>query len=106
MSQLKLILTYVDSEELAEKIANVLLEEKLAACVGFFPVKSRYWWKGKINRNDNEFQLTIKTNASLVDETIEKIKQVHNYELPAIEVLHIENTNAGIKEWVNEVLKK
>ena len=105
MSELKLILTYVDSEELAEKIANVLLEEKLAACVGFFPVKSRYWWKGKIATNDNEFQLTIKTKENLVDETIEKIKQIHSYGLPAIEVLSIEKTNAGLKEWVCEVLK-
>jgi periplasmic divalent cation tolerance protein len=105
MSELKLILTYVDSEELAEKIANMLLEEKLAACVGFFPVKSRYWWKGKVNVNDNEFQLTIKTKESLVDETIEKIKQVHNYELPAIEVLSIEQANAGLKEWIDGVCK-
>ena len=105
MSGLKLILTYVDSEELAEKIANMLLEEKLAACVGFFPVKSRYWWKGKVKSNDDEFQLTIKTKESLVDETIEKIKQVHSYELPAIEVLDIEKTNAGLKEWIEEVTK-
>jgi len=105
MSQLKLILTYVDSEELAEKIANVLLEEKLAACVGFFPVKSRYWWKGKITSNDNEFQLTIKTKKSLVDETVEKIKQIHSYELPAIEVFDIEKTNEGVEMWVSGVCK-
>ncbi len=83
----------------------MLLEEKLAACVGFFPVKSRYWWKGKITTNNNEFQLTIKTKESLVNETIEKIKQVHNYELPAIEVLNIEKVNAGLREWVEEVTK-
>jgi len=105
MSQLKLILTYVDSEALAEKIANVLLEEKLAACVGFFPVKSRYWWKGKIASNDNEFQVTIKTKKNLVDETVEKIKQIHSYDLPAIEVFDIEKTNEGVETWVSGVCK-
>jgi periplasmic divalent cation tolerance protein len=105
MSGLKLILTYVGSEDLAKNLANLLLEEKLAACVGFFPVKSRYWWKGKITTNDTEFQLTIKTKENLVDEIIEKIKQIHNYELPAIEVLDIEKVNAGLKEWVYGVCK-
>jgi periplasmic divalent cation tolerance protein len=105
MSGLKLILTYIDSEELAEKIANTLLSEKLVACVGYFPVKSRYWWKGKIAKNDKEFQLTIKTKENLVDETIEKIKQVHSYELPAIEVFSIEKANVGLKEWITEVCK-
>ena len=105
MSGLKLILTYVDSEDLAKNLANLLLEEKLAACVGFFPVKSRYWWKGKIITNDSEFQLTIKTKETLVDEIIEKIKKIHNYELPAIEVLDIEKVNAGLKEWVYGVCK-
>ena len=105
MSQLKLILTYVDSEELAEKIANALLSDKLVACVGYFPIKSRYWWKGKISNNNNEFQLTIKTKEGLVDETIEKIKQTHSYGLPVIEVLDIEKTNEGVEMWVSGVCK-
>jgi len=32
----------------AEKIARRLLEKKIAACVNIFPIKSFFWWEGKI----------------------------------------------------------
>ena len=101
---MKLVLTYVDSEEAAELIAKTLLENKLAACVGIFQGKSRYWWKKEIHHNDNEFELKIKTKESLVTETINKIKEVHPYDLPVIEVINTE-TNEGVKEWIDEVCK-
>ena len=103
---MKIILTYVDSEELAEKIAETLLQEKLAACVGFWPGKSRYWWKGKIERNDNELSLIIKTKESLVGETMQRITELHSYDQPVIEVVNVEKVNPGTEEWIEEVLRK
>jgi periplasmic divalent cation tolerance protein len=32
----------------AEKLTRVLIEEKLVACVNYFPVNSVYRWKGNI----------------------------------------------------------
>ena len=82
MSKMKIILTYVDNDEKANEIAEILLKERLAACVGILPGKSRYWWKGKIEKNENELHMIIKTKESLVDEIIKKIKELHTYELP------------------------
>ena len=101
---MKIILTYIDSEESAEKIAETLLTEKLVACVGILPGKSRYWWEGKITRSD-EFNLIIKTTNSLADEAMKRISEIHSYDLPAIDMIDVEKTNPGIEEWLAEVTK-
>jgi periplasmic divalent cation tolerance protein len=102
MNELKIILTTIDNEQKAEEISNTLLKLKLAACINMIPTKSRYWWKSKIEKN-NELTLVIKTTKDLVDKTTEKIKQIHTYELPVIEVINIEKVNEGVNEWVKEV---
>lgn len=101
---MKEVITFIDNEQKAEEIAETLLQEKLVACVTILPGKSRYWWKGNIERT-NEFTLMMKTKDSLVEETINKIKEIHTYDLPAIDVINIEKSNEGIQEWINEVCK-
>lgn len=48
----------------AKKIARVLVEEKLAGCVNFYPVTSVYRWQNEICE-DAEWQLVIKTDEQL-----------------------------------------
>jgi periplasmic divalent cation tolerance protein len=98
-------MTYVDDDNVAEKLAETLLTEKLAACVGILPGKSRYWWQGEIVKNDNELHIIIKTKESLIDEAMERIKQLHTYDLPAIDVIDVEKVNDGIEAWLNEVTR-
>lgn len=102
---MKIILTYVDSEDAAEKMAETLLNERLAACVGILPGKSRYWWKGKIEKNDNELHLIIKTKDSLADEVMKRVRELHTYDLPAIDLIDVTKVNPGIEEWLNETTK-
>ena len=106
MSELKIVLTYIDNEQKAEELTDVLLREKLAACVSIIPGKSRYWWQGEIVKNDQEFHLIIKTREALVDATIKKITEVHPYDLPVIDVLDVENTNPGVLEWIQRETKQ
>jgi len=70
------------------KIARLLVEEKLAACVNVAEVNSYYRWKGEFCE-DKEALLIIKTEKSRVDKIIEGIKEVHSYELPEIIALPI-----------------
>ncbi len=74
--------------EESEKIARVLVEEKLAACVNVADVNSYFRWKGEFCK-DREALLIIKTEKSKVDMIIERIKEVHSYELPEIIALPI-----------------
>jgi periplasmic divalent cation tolerance protein len=67
----------------ADRIAALLLEEKLAACVQIMRVESRYVWKGETNHTP-EFMLLIKTRKSLFEAVTEKLMAEHPYETPEI----------------------
>jgi len=103
---MKIILTYVDSEEAAEQMAEALLQEKLAARVGILPGKSRYWWEGEVVKNDNELHLIIKTTDTLAEEVLKRVEELHSYDLPAIDLIDVEKVNPGIEEWLSNVTKK
>lgn len=101
---MKIVQTYVGTKELAEKIAETLLEEKLAACIGFWEGQSRYWWEGKIERT-KEYFVMAKTRDDLADQVVSKISEVHAYDLPAIDVFDVEKVSPGIEEWLRNVTK-
>ena len=101
---MKVVLTYLDDEQKIETMTDVLLQEKLAACISTFPCKSKYWWKGKIEKN-NESVVWIKTKDNLVEQVMERVKELHPYDLPAIDVVNVEKVNPGSETWINEVLK-
>ena len=71
-----------DKDE-AERIAALLLERKLAACVQMFPVSSRYVWKGEMCA-DEEILLLIKCRRDRYAAIERAILENHSYELPEI----------------------
>ncbi|MFH0924143.1 MAG: divalent-cation tolerance protein CutA [bacterium] len=101
---MKLILSTCPENEV-EKIANNLLEEKLIACVNVINgISSRYWWKGKIEK-ETEALLLMKTKDSLIENLISRIKELHSYEVPEVVVLDIEKGNPDYLKWIEEVTK-
>ncbi len=100
MTNVKLIyITTKDIEE-AKHIGKTLIEEHLAACVNILPqMISMYYWQGSLQR-DEEAVLIAKTTASLVDQLIQKIKELHSYSTPAILVLPIEDGNVDYLHWL------
>lgn len=102
---LKLIyITALDKKE-AEKIAQALVEERLAACVNMFPIKSIYRWRGKIEKAD-EIGLLVKTKAELADKIIKRVKELHSYEVPEIISLLIEKAEKNFLNWIDEETEK
>ncbi len=61
---LEIIFVYstMPSHETAENIARILLEEKLAACINMFPIKSMYYWQDTL-QSDIEIAVIAKTTA-------------------------------------------
>ena len=87
----------------AKKISTHLLKKRLIACSNMFPVKSMYWWKGKVV-NDSEYAVLAKTNSKNYKKAADEIKKVHSYQIPCI--LRIEaKANKEYEDWVNREVK-
>lgn len=104
MPSLVVISTTFEHKNDGEKIARLLLDERLIACAQLSgPITSYYRWDGKINQA-TEFTLTLKTTLSLHERVEERLKEVHPYELPEIIAQVVSEGSNEYQEWVgNEV---
>lgn len=85
-----------------EKIAKVLVNEKLAACVNMFDgMISVYRWQGA-SECSREVAAIIKTRTSMARPVMERIHQLHSYETPALLVLPVVDGGAGYLDWIME----
>lgn len=100
-----LFLVTVPSFEEGKKIARILVESKLAACVNIIKdIFSLYEWKGNIEE-DNEFLLLIKTTDEKSDLLIQKVNEIHSYETPECIGFKIEQGSETYLNWIKEVVK-
>ena len=96
------LLATTPSREEAQKIARLLIDEKLAACVQLLPIESFYAWQGK-TQNEAETLLLVKTRSALFDAAIAKIKSVHSYSVPEIVATAFTAGFAGYFDWIDDV---
>ena len=101
-SQYGVLLTTAPSREEAAKIANLLIGEKLAACVQLLPIESFYVWQGK-TQNEAEVLLLVKTRAVLFESVIARIKAVHSYRVPEIVATVFTAGFQGYFDWIDDV---
>lgn len=95
--------TYPNSakgEKLAKKLAKILLDKKLAACVQFLPIESMYVWEGKIE-NKREILVSIKSKNSLYKKIEKIIKEQHFYEIPEILAMQMDQGLTAYLNWIN-----
>jgi periplasmic divalent cation tolerance protein len=97
-----MMLTTLPTREEAVRLAKLLIEEKLAACVQLLPIESFYIWQGA-TQNDPEILLLIKTRTALFERTIARIKEVHPYSVPEIVALPFTSGFAGYLGWIEDV---
>src|ERR1700751_2051322 len=102
MTNKRLVLTTTSSQEEARRIANALVERRLAACVNIVSkIDSIYRWKEKVEQAQ-EFLLLIKTTESAVDHLRDAIRELHSYEIPECIVLLIETGSEKYLNWIDE----
>ena len=94
------ITTELDKKK-ACKLANLLLKEKIIACVTFKNVESYFWWEGDINRS-KEVQLMIKCKEGNIDKVCKKITEWHSYEVPEIIYFPV-SANKNYYLWINSI---
>ena len=102
MTDKRLVLTTAGSSDEARRIAEALIDRKLAACVNIVPkVVSIYRWKDKTEESD-EWQWWIKTTEAAFERVRDTIKKVHSYELPECLCLAIEDGSEEYLTWIEE----
>ena len=94
-----LVLTAEVDEKRANKIAEVLLRQKLIPCITFKNIESHFWWEGEIKKSI-EIQLIIKCKEENINKVCEKISEIHSYDLPEIIYFPVSADKAYYK-WVN-----
>jgi periplasmic divalent cation tolerance protein len=95
-----LVWTNLPDRAAAERLADSLVEQNLAACVNILaPCRSVYRWKGAVQR-DEEHPLLIKTTGERYPALEQALRAGHPYELPEIIALPIERGLPAYLEWV------
>ena len=91
------------SVEIGQKIADTLVEEKLAACVNIIsPLNSIYLWQGK-KQSEEETLLIVKTTQDLfVNKIVPVVQEIHPYDVPEIIALPIVFGSENYLDWIDE----
>jgi periplasmic divalent cation tolerance protein len=96
------VLTTVGSEEEAGRIASLLVERRLAACVQVAgPIVSRYRWQGEVEE-EREWQCLAKTTRAAYEKVEAAIRETHSYEEPEIVATPIVAGSPGYLAWIDE----
>jgi len=92
-------------KDAARKIARVLVERRLAACVQMFPIESVYLWQGKICEDD-ETALFIKSRAASFEKIQVAVRELHAYEVPEIIQIPITNGLPEYLKWIDDCVSQ
>ncbi len=83
-----------------ERMARILVEERLAACVSRVPgVRSLFRWEGEL-QDAEEVVLLVKTHARRAPEVTRRLREIHPYEVPEILVLPAAAGLGSYLDWI------
>lgn len=100
MKYCSIYITAGDEDE-ARKIGRTLVEERLAACVNILPIKSVYRWEDSVEE-EGEVGMFVKTKEELAERVIERVNNLHSYDVPCIVSFPIEKGNPDYLRWIEE----
>ena len=95
------VTTTVSSADAARRMARALVERKLAACAQIGEIESFYSWQGAV-ANEREFRILCKTTEARWPAVEAAIRELHDYELPAIHAVALEQVHAPYGRWIEE----
>ncbi len=97
-----MVWTTVASTAEGERVASILVEERLAACVNVLgEMQSFYRWKGSVEMG-RERQLVIKTTAARVPALMARLGELHEYDLPELIVVPVAGGSDAYLNWIRE----
>lgn len=102
MSEVLLVITNAPDRATAERIAEALVTDRVAACVNILPgCTSVYRWQGKLERAE-EVPLLIKTTRDAYARMETELRKLHPYEVPEIVALPVTAGLPAYLAWVQQ----
>ena len=96
------MITTESSKTNALRLAKLLVENKLAACVSMKEILSIYEWDNAIEE-DKEFEITIKSKPEFQENLIDFIHKNSTYEVPQI-IYKKYLTEIKYHNWLKQVI--
>jgi periplasmic divalent cation tolerance protein len=99
------VLNTCGSEAEAERLARLLVDQHLAACVSVVPrLRSFYRWKGAVESSE-EWLLLIKSSRPVFERLRAALEEAHSYEVPEVLALPVVDGSTAYLEWLEASLQ-
>jgi periplasmic divalent cation tolerance protein len=99
------VTTTLPDQAAAERLAMVLVEERLAACAQIHgPVRSIYRWAGKMEQAE-EWYCHFKTTLARLPRLQVRVRELHPYEVPEIIAVPILQGNPDYLKWIQDTVR-
>ncbi len=100
MDEIVLVMTNLPDRATAVKLAQALVDRRLAACVNVLgECTSVFRWKGVVE-NAQEVPVLIKTRAARYEQVEAAIRELHPYDLPEIIAVPVSRGHDEYLQWV------
>ncbi|MFH1055685.1 MAG: divalent-cation tolerance protein CutA [Candidatus Altiarchaeota archaeon] len=94
------IVVYITHSSMAEarRVVSHLLKLRLIACANFFPIRSMYWWRRKVE-DSKEVVSLVKTSRRNWRKLKAEVEKIHPYKVPCIMRLDAK-ANRAYERWI------
>lgn len=98
----RVVLVTAPDEAVAESIVRRLVQERVVACGNVVPrVTSIYRWQGEVT-HEAEALIVFKTTAAGAARLLERVPELHPYEVPEVLVLDVAEGHGPYLDWITE----
>jgi periplasmic divalent cation tolerance protein len=94
-----IISTFANENSLRNFAHEMIVEQKLCACVNYTKVRSLYWWENKLN-DEEEFIALFKTTNKKARELRNRIEKQHSYDIPEILEISVDKASKPYLNWL------
>lgn len=103
MAQPVLLYLSCGNDNEANRIATELLRKRLIVCAKQIPVKSSYWWRGKIT-HDAEVMLILESDQKFFDKIEAEVAVMHSYDTFVMQAVPVSAVSKKAIKWMQDEL--
>ena len=101
---MRIVMTNLPESTASDRIVRGAVEQHLAACANSIPIRSRYWWKGRIEES-REVLVLFKTSPKKVGALFRYLQKRHPYEVPEIVELDVPRVARSYLDWILDAVE-